>query len=104
MAENVTVLEILNPPSDFALKTTNPPAYFDGQSLLAWVLPALPPGQAMILSYSTTLQASVPLGSTVTGGPAVLSRDKQTGIACFIKSIEDDAKRVATLQELRARR
>lgn len=71
---NSEVLEVLNPSSFFELTSTTPPAAVAEDSVIFWVLPPLEPGQAEILSYSVRLNPAVPLGTTITGGPALFCK------------------------------
>ncbi len=77
-ANDIEVSELLE--GAFTLQSLSPPAASDFDSLAEasialWVLPELPPGDEVLLSYSAELNTSVEIGSTVMGGPACTFRD-----------------------------
>ena len=65
--ENVGVVEFLNPSGIFTVVSTEPTAAVIDSAGISWEVPALVPGEAKILNYSVRLNASVPIGSVVTG-------------------------------------
>jgi uncharacterized repeat protein (TIGR01451 family) len=66
-ANNVKVIEFLDPPTFFTLIATFPTPDAIEQSRILWTLPSLPPSQATILSYSVKLDPSIALGTNIRG-------------------------------------
>ncbi len=66
-ANNVKVIEFLDPPAFFTLTATDPAPDAIEQARILWTLPSISPGQAAILFYGVRLNPSIPLGSNIPG-------------------------------------
>lgn len=84
IAQNVMVVERLNPPATFTIQSTTPPADIEGGEFIGWALSLLNPGEFKVLQYKVALSASIPLGTPVAGPVCTCHTDECTlaTIAC----------------------
>ena len=66
-ARDVWVLELLNPPSFFTFVSSEPSPEIANETLVAWRLPELLPGEVKLFKYTVRLNPAIQFGTTVTG-------------------------------------
>jgi len=82
-AKNVEIFELLNP-SHFTLVSADPEPMYDIQtlsngSMVIWNIPSLPAGAIQTLSYKAILNANIPFGTSIIGGPVCSNSDAAMG-------------------------
>ncbi len=70
-ADNVDILEVLNPPSQFVVESTSPTPEIEEDAGIYWRLPVLKSGEVQIFQYDVILEPTTPFGTVVEGNVGV---------------------------------